>query len=99
MCMCPGCHEKVRWFHKKGGGKYTFNSDWHRRCAYAWDTGYSLATNFINEQLGRFGLPFSEDLYQLNQPQPQPEEIFLRKRVEFRQKYNIGEDNFIKINL
>ena len=93
---CPGCHEKVRWYHKKGG---CFNSSWHKNCAYAWEAGHNVASNFINEQLGRFGLPFSDDLYQLNQPQPQPEEIFLRKRIEFRQKYNIGADNLIKIDL
>jgi len=94
--FCPGCKNRVRWYHKKGG---CFNSSWHKNCAYSWNEGYEITSNLVNELQGRFNLPSWNDLYWVNQPQPQPEDIFLKKRKEFREKYRIGEDNLIKIDL
>ena len=99
MIWCPGCDKRVRWYHKKGGGNHLYNSSWHRKCAYAWDAGYNTASNSAESILGRFNLPSYNDLYLVDQPQPQPEDIFLRKRKELREKYNIGPDNLIKIDL
>jgi hypothetical protein len=99
MEQCPGCGEMVRWYHKKGGGKDIFNSSWHRRCAYAWNEGHSTLSIMVNELQGRFNLPSWNDLYDVNQPQPQPMDIYLRKRIKFREKYRIGLDNLIKIDL
>jgi hypothetical protein len=99
MERCPGCGRMVRWYHKKGGGDYLFNSTWHRKCAYSWNNGYNTASCKANEVAGRFGLPPWFDLYLLDQPQPQPEHIYINLRKEFRKKYKIGPDNLIKINL
>ena len=85
--ICCGCRNKIKWFHKKGGGKYPCNSSWHRNCAISNETGYSAHENFTHNVMRNFDLPDIHELYDLYQPQPQPEFIFNRKMEAFKLKY------------
>jgi hypothetical protein len=53
--------------------------------------------NFRDKIYKEYGLPLWHELYWLTQPQPQPMEMGERLMAEFKNKYNIGEDNKIKI--
>lgn len=92
---CCGCHKKIRWYHKKGGGDYPYNSSWHRHCAISHNYGYDTARKHAEEMNIMYGLPTPNELYWLHQPQPQPASIGIPKMQDFKKKYNIGTDNKI----
>lgn len=41
MNVCPGCKNKVRWYHRKE----ECQPDWHKNCAYLWNAGYDAGWN------------------------------------------------------
>jgi hypothetical protein len=81
---CPGCGQPVKWYHRKGG---CFNTDWHRKCSYAYNQGYDTASHMSVTMSERYGFPTWIELSDLSQPQPQPEEIGLRKLERIRRLY------------
>ena len=94
---CCGCHKKLRWYHKKGGGKHPYNTSWHRNCAVSAKSSYDIAYKHCQEMNDMYGLPTPNELYWLHQPQPQPASIGIPLMQNFKKKYNIGIDNKIQM--
>ena len=94
---CKGCKNRLKWYHKKGGGKYPCNSSWHKNCAIAFERGYDIASKHSDDMNLMFGLPNSNELYWLHQPNPQPVDIANLRMKNFKNKYNIGIDNKIQM--
>ena len=97
MKNCPGCNKKVKWYHKKGGGQFEYNSSWHRQCAASAKRSYDIAYKHCSEMNDMYGLPAPHELYWLHQPPAQPESIGIPLMKNFKEKYNIGNDNKIQM--
>jgi len=56
---------------------------------------YKALLKFVEQLYEHYGLPAWYELYQLTQPQPQPEPAGRKLMSDFKCKYNISPDNCI----
>lgn len=85
--FCPGCHTKVKWYHKKGGNGNPCNTSWHRACARSFDVGYSICDNFSCHIYRDYGLPDWHELYNFQRQYPTMTEIIVKfNNVQYRKE-------------